>query len=83
MERFGIHMHIGSGILEVEPYVQAVEKLLSIAKRVHDEVGVNFDFIDIGGGFGVPYIRKTKILIGQPSPAKWSGPSKAKWLSTV
>ena len=55
VERFGIHMHIGSGILDVEPYVLAVEKLLSIAKRVHDEVGVNFEFIDIGGGFGVPY----------------------------
>ena len=55
VERFGIHMHIGSGILDVEPYVLAVEKLLSIAKRVHDEVGVDFEFIDIGGGFGVPY----------------------------
>ena len=55
VERFGIHMHIGSGILEIEPYVLAVEKLLSIAKRVHDEVGINFEFIDIGGGFGVPY----------------------------
>jgi diaminopimelate decarboxylase len=55
VERFGIQMHIGSGILEVEPYVLAVEKLLSIAKRVHDEVGIDFEFIDIGGGFGVPY----------------------------
>ena len=55
VERFGIHMHIGSGILDVEPYVLAVEKLLSLAKRVHDEVGIDFEFIDIGGGFGVPY----------------------------
>jgi diaminopimelate decarboxylase len=55
VERFGLHMHIGSGILELEPYVLAVEKLLSIAKRVHDEVGIDFEFIDIGGGFGVPY----------------------------
>ena len=55
VERFGIQMHIGSGILGVEPYVLAVEKLLSIAKRVHDEVGIDFEFIDIGGGFGVPY----------------------------
>src|SRR4030065_2774124 len=39
VERFGIHMHIGSGILEIDPYVAAVEKLLSVAKRVHDEVG--------------------------------------------
>jgi diaminopimelate decarboxylase len=55
VESFGIQMHIGSGILDVEPYVLAVEKLLSIAKRVHDEVGIEFEFIDIGGGFGVPY----------------------------
>jgi diaminopimelate decarboxylase len=53
--RFGIHMHIGSGVLEPEPYLAAVEKLLSIAKRVKKEVGVNFEFIDIGGGLGVPY----------------------------
>jgi diaminopimelate decarboxylase len=62
VERFGIHMHIGSGILEAEPYVLAVEKLLKIAKRVHDEVGVNFEFIDIGGGFGVPYKPEDKEL---------------------
>jgi len=60
VERFGIHMHIGSGILEFEPYVQAVEKLLSTAKRVHKEVGIDFEFIDIGGGFGVPYKPKEK-----------------------
>jgi diaminopimelate decarboxylase len=55
VERFGIHMHIGSGILKVGSYVAAVEKFLSIAKRVHDELGITFDFIDLGGGFGVSY----------------------------
>jgi diaminopimelate decarboxylase len=55
VERFGIHMHIGSGILDAEPYKLAVEKLVGIAKRVHDEVGIDFEFIDIGGGLGVPY----------------------------
>jgi diaminopimelate decarboxylase len=62
VERFGIHMHIGSGILDPEPYVAAVEKLLSIAKRVHEEVGIDFEFIDIGGGLGVPYKPEDKEL---------------------
>lgn len=62
VERFGIHMHIGSGILDPEPYALAVEKLVSIAKRVHEEVGVNFEFIDIGGGLGVPYQPEDKDL---------------------
>ncbi|MCW4000497.1 MAG: diaminopimelate decarboxylase [Candidatus Bathyarchaeota archaeon] len=60
--RFGMHMHIGSGILEVEPYVAAVEKLLKIAKRVHEEVGIDFEFIDIGGGLGIPYKPEDKEL---------------------
>jgi diaminopimelate decarboxylase len=62
VERFGIHMHIGSGILDVEPYVMAMEKLLAIAKRVHEEVGVEFEFVDIGGGLGVPYNPEDKEL---------------------
>ncbi|MFA5572022.1 MAG: diaminopimelate decarboxylase [Crenarchaeota archaeon] len=60
--RFGIHMHIGSGILDTEPYFLAVAKLLDIAKRVHKEVGIDFEFIDIGGGLGIPYKPEDKEL---------------------
>jgi len=60
VERFGIHMHIGSGILTVEPFVLATERLLSVAKRVHDQMGVDFEFIDAGGGLGVPYKPEEK-----------------------
>jgi diaminopimelate decarboxylase len=55
VERFGIHMHIGSGILTIDPFVRATEKLLSIAKEIYNQTGVGFEFIDIGGGLGVPY----------------------------
>jgi len=55
VERFGIQMHIGSGVMEANPHARAVEKLLKIAERVHREIGVAFDFIDIGGGLGIPY----------------------------
>jgi len=78
VERFGIHMHIGSGILEVEPYVLAVEKLLTIAKRVHDEVGIEFEFIDIGGGFGVPYKPEDQEFNLAEFASKVVAPFKAK-----
>ena len=55
VKRFGIHMHIGSGIMKIEPFAVAMTKLLNIAKRVRDQVGINFEFVDIGGGLGVPY----------------------------
>ena len=53
--RFGIQMHIGSGIMDVNHYVKAVGRLLEIAQHVAESVGIVFDFIDIGGGIGVPY----------------------------
>lgn len=62
VKRFGMHMHIGSGILAVEPLILATEKLLNIAKRVHDQASVDFEFINIGGGLGVPYKPEEKEL---------------------
>ena len=55
VKRFGIHMHVGSGVLDAEPFVLALEKLLSVAKKVHDKTKVEFEFVDMGGGLGVPY----------------------------
>ncbi len=55
VQRFGIHMHVGSGILDVESFVLALDNLLRVARMVHDKVGVSFDFVDMGGGLGVPY----------------------------
>jgi diaminopimelate decarboxylase len=60
VNKFGIHMHIGSGIMEADPFVKATEKLLSIAKTIHDNLGVAFDFVDFGGGIGVPYRPEEK-----------------------
>jgi len=62
VERFGIHMHVGSGVLDVEPFVLALEKLLSVAKKVHDKIGISFEFVDMGGGLGVPYKPEDKEL---------------------
>ncbi|MHA1131027.1 MAG: diaminopimelate decarboxylase [Candidatus Helarchaeota archaeon] len=54
-QRFGIHMHIGSQILEVEPFKTAAEKFLEIARTIRAQLGITFEFIDFGGGFGIPY----------------------------
>jgi diaminopimelate decarboxylase len=62
VERFGIHMHVGSGVLDAKPFVLALDKLLNVARRVHNEVGVTFEFVDMGGGIGVPYKPEDKPL---------------------
>jgi diaminopimelate decarboxylase len=62
VKRFGIQMHVGSGVLDVKPFLQALEKLLNIAKKVHNRLGIKFEFIDMGGGLGVPYMPEEKEL---------------------
>lgn len=46
----GINQHIGSLFMEATPYIEGVKSLLEIAKEFPD-----LKFIDMGGGFGVPY----------------------------
>jgi len=62
VKQFGIHMHIGSGILTIDPFILAIDKLLNIAKRIHDQTGADFEFVDMGGGLGVPYKSEEKEL---------------------
>jgi diaminopimelate decarboxylase len=62
VKQFGIHMHIGSGILTIDPFILAIDKLLDIAKRIRDQTGVDFEFVDMGGGLGVPYKPEDKEL---------------------
>ncbi|AIZ55991.1 diaminopimelate decarboxylase [Candidatus Methanoplasma termitum] len=50
----GIHAHIGSGGLTVEPFVDVVEVLIEITNKLKEK-GIDLEFIDIGGGIGVPY----------------------------
>jgi diaminopimelate decarboxylase len=60
VKSFGMHMHIGSGIMDVSSITSAMKRLLDLAKHVHEDVGINFDFINFGGGIGVPYMPEEK-----------------------
>jgi diaminopimelate decarboxylase len=50
----GIDVHIGSQIIEVEPYCLAVTRVLELVDRLRSQ-GIGLEFIDVGGGFGVSY----------------------------
>ncbi len=58
-ERFdlvGIHAHAGSGVLhdDLDNHCEAIAKVAEMGRAVEDRVG-GLDFVDFGGGFGVPY----------------------------
>ena len=54
LEVRGIDVHIGSQILEAAPYERALDLVLDLAEEVRAE-GIDLDFVDLGGGFGVGY----------------------------
>ena len=61
VEVVGIHQHIGSQITEVQPFVDALEKLLGFVKELK-AAGVSIHYINIGGGLGITYKDETPPL---------------------
>lgn len=57
LEIIGVHLHIGSQIKEVAPYLRALDKLQDFLK----ETGYTPGVIDIGGGFGISYSEDEKV----------------------
>ena len=51
-------VHIGSQILNHQPYV----KMLKIINKIIKKSGHKFEFIDLGGGMGISYENKIKKL---------------------
>lgn len=55
VKRFGIHMMTGSNNLEPYFFAEVVDKLMIIAGDLFTELDAKPEYVDIGGGFGVPY----------------------------
>src|SRR5687768_17225465 len=51
----GVHIHLGSPIYDVEPYVDAVKKMTALIDRL-TERGHKIEWFDVGGGFAVDYV---------------------------
>jgi len=54
IELLGIHMHIGSQITDLSPYLDALKKMIELFDELKGE-GINLEYIDVGGGFGISY----------------------------
>ncbi|MGB1658638.1 MAG: diaminopimelate decarboxylase [Longimicrobiales bacterium] len=54
LDPIGIDVHIGSQIVDTEPYVQALDRVLGVVTELRQE-GVPLEYLDIGGGFGISY----------------------------
>jgi diaminopimelate decarboxylase len=57
----GLHMHIGSPVYEIAPYIEAVKKVTACIERL-TERGHRIEWLDLGGGFAVNYEHPDQAL---------------------
>jgi diaminopimelate decarboxylase len=62
IRRFGVHIMTGSNILEPYYFAEILEKLFRIIGHVFNELEIQPEYIDIGGGLGIPYTEEEKEL---------------------
>lgn len=53
----GVHQHIGSGILNPDDFITAMDALLPVAKQFSE-----LESVDFGGGIGIPYRADQKQI---------------------
>jgi diaminopimelate decarboxylase len=68
----GIACHIGSQITTVEPYLDALDKVLDLVEALEHK-GARIEHIDLGGGLGIRYTEEMP-----PTPQQWLAPLLAR-----
>jgi len=54
-ERFGLHTMVVSNMLDEQYLEETAVMLFKLAAMISHDTGIKFDFINLGGGFGIPY----------------------------
>ena len=55
VKRFGLHTMVASNELHYKYFVDTAKMLFEIAVELKKELDIDLDFINIGGGIGIPY----------------------------
>lgn len=60
----GLHMHLGTFVLDLRSYREGISKLLELAHWAKDELEIELEYINAGGGFGSINSLKHQYLPG-------------------
>lgn len=55
VKRFGLHTMVASNELNPQFFVETADMLFTLAADLHSELGIKLDFVNLGGGMGIPY----------------------------
>lgn len=60
VSRFGLHTMPISNELDAKYFVDSTRELFILAREIEEKVGIQFEFINLGGGLGIPYKPEEK-----------------------
>ena len=55
VKRFGLHTMVASNELEAKYFIETAALLFDLVVELSAELGIEFEFVNIGGGIGIPY----------------------------
>jgi diaminopimelate decarboxylase len=55
VKRFGLHTMVASNELDVNYFAETAEILYSLVVEIHNKLNITFEFVNLGGGIGIPY----------------------------
>lgn len=61
IELCGLHVHLGSPIYTVDPYVSALRKIVKLIEKCRD-AGLDIEYMNIGGGYCISYTGEEVML---------------------
>jgi diaminopimelate decarboxylase len=62
----GVSCHIGSQVTKITPFIDALERLKDLIRRLRNE-GIAIRYLDLGGGLGITYDQEVP-----PHPAEYA-----------
>ena len=70
IEIVGMDCHIGSQLTELQPFLDAVDRLIVLMKQLKQD-GIHLKHLDLGGGLGVTYTDETPPHPTEYATALW------------
>ncbi len=55
VRRFGLHTMVASNELSADYIIDTAKLLFGLVVEIREKVGIEFEFVNIGGGIGIPY----------------------------
>ena len=62
VRRFGLHAMVASNELDPEYIIDTAKMLFELVCELREKAGVEFEFVNIGGGIGIPYRPDQKAM---------------------